>query len=239
VLRAWLQQTARRWSLVLVEKKPFDPDMRDRGKDWPLFGYTMIGMKRLDNIQACIEDILANDVPGHLIETGVWRGGATILMRAVLKRHGVTDRIVWVADSFEGLPKPDVATYGADAGGDLSENEVLKVSLEQVQANFARFGVLDDQVRFLKGWFCDTLPTAPIEKLALLRLDGDLYESTIDALNALYHRLSPGGYVIVDDYFTWHSCRKAVIDFRTEHNIDAEIINIDDSAVYWQVPFVS
>ncbi len=235
----WLQQVARKRSLMIVERKPFDPDVRQRGKDWPLFGYTMIGMQRLDNIQTCLEDILRNDVPGDLIETGAWRGGATMLMRAVLKRYGVTDRTVWVADSFEGLPKPNVAKYGADAGGDLSHHEVLKVSLEQVQANFARFGLLDDQVRFLKGWFCDTLPGAPIEKLALLRLDGDLYESTIDALDALYHRVSPGGYVIVDDYHTWHACRKAVIDFRNQHGIEAPILDIDGSAVYWQVPLTT
>lgn len=80
-------------------------------------------------------------------------------------------------------------------------------SLEEVQENFRRYNLLDDQVQFLKGWFCDTLPTAPIEKLAVLRLDGDLYESIMDGLNALYDKVSPGGFIIVDDYGDFEPCR--------------------------------
>src|SRR5205814_6734396 len=153
-------------------------------------GYTMVGHRRLENIQMCVEDVLRNQVPGDLIETGVWRGGASIFMRAVLKAYGVTDRKVWLADSFEGLPVPK----DENDGQDLSQVDYLKVSVEQVQANFARFGLLDDQVKFLKGWFSDTLPNRPVERLAILRLDGDLYSSTMDALRALYDRVSRGGY---------------------------------------------
>ena len=176
--------------------------------------HTMIGRKRLENVQSCIEDVLAHGVPGDLIETGVWRGGATILMRAVLKAHGVTDRLVWVADSFAGLPAPDSNRYPRDEGDQLHTFRQLAVSLEQVQDNFRRYGLLDDQVRFLKGWFRETLPSAPIDRLAVLRLDGDLYQSTIEALESLYDRISVGGYVIVDDYGNVAGCRQAVHDFR-------------------------
>ena len=93
---------------------------------------------------------------------------------------------------------------------------------------------MDDQVCFLKGWFKDTLPTAPIEKLAILRLDGDMYESTMDGLRSLYHKLSPGGFLIVDDYGAVDACREAVCDFRNEHGIDDEIVKIDWGGVYWQ-----
>ena len=86
--------------------------------------------------------------------------------------------------------------------------------LEHVKENFQRYGLLDEQVRFVKGWFRDTLPHVPIERLAVLRLDGDLYESTIQALDGLYHKLSPGGFVIVDDYGNVPACRQAVNDFR-------------------------
>jgi len=204
--------------------------MRAEGRDWPCFGYTMVGRQRLDNIQTCIEDILRNNVPGDLIETGAWRGGTVIFMRAVLKEHGVTDRTVWVADSFEGLPPPASDTDGAD----LSELKYLKVPLKKVKANFERFNLLDDQVKFLPGYFCDTLPNAPIERLAILRLDGDLYSSTMDSLRNLYHRVSLGGYVIVDDYYSWDSCRQAVTDFLRENQIDAQIRAIADGA-YWKV----
>ena len=170
-------------------------------------------------------------VPGDLIETGVWRGGMTIFMAALLKLEGETDRKVWVADSFEGLPVPASKTDGDD----LSDVDHLKVSLEQVKANFARFDLLSDQVRFLKGWFCDTLPTAPIESIAVLRLDGDLYSSTMDALHNLYHKVSLGGYVIVDDYAGWDSCKAAVTDFLKEHDLDPEIKMIDWTGAYWKV----
>jgi len=223
-------------SLIIVKKLPFKLSIRENGKDWPCFGYTMIGHRRLDNIRFCIEDILRNNVRGDFIETGAWRGGSAIFMRGILKIYSITDRIIWVADSFEGMPKPKTVIYSADEGWDISHVELLKVSLEQVKANFERFGLLDDQVRFLKGWFCDTLPNAPIEKLSLLRLDGDLYESTMDSLKNLYYRVSSGGYVIVDDYNVWPPCEKAVTDFLKEQKISVEIKKIDDHAIYWQVP---
>jgi Macrocin-O-methyltransferase (TylF) len=222
-------------SLMLVRKKPFDARVRDEGLDWPCFGFTMVGRKRLDNVQHCVEDILARGVPGDLVETGVWRGGTTILMRAILKKHNIEDVIVWCADSFEGMPKPTTADLKAQANSDFSDRDYLAVSLEQVQANFERFGLLDDQVKFLKGWFRDTLPTAPIERIALLRMDGDLYSSSMDALTCLYPKVSAGGYVIVDDYNSWPACRQAVDEYRRDHGIGEELVSVDPHAVYWQV----
>jgi hypothetical protein len=197
---------------------------------------TMVGCKRLDNLQFCVESVLADGIAGDLIETGVWRGGSTIFMRAILKAHGVTDRCVWVADSFQGLPRPDAGQYPADVDDPHYQFENLAVSLEQVQANFQRYGLLDDQVRFLKGWFKDTLPIAPVEKLAIIRLDGDMYESTMDGLVNLYPKLSPGGFLIVDDYNNGNvpACKKAVHDYREQHGIREEIHSIDWTGVYWQ-----
>jgi len=194
----------------------------------------MIGLKRLDNLEFCIEQVVTNGVVGDLIETGVWRGGAAIFMRAVLKAYGVTDRYVWVADSFEGLPPPNTGKYPYDAGDTLHEARELAVSLEEVKANFERYGLLDNQVRFLKGWFRDTLPAAPIERLALLRLDGDMYQSTMDALVNLYPKLSEGGYVIVDDYGAIPACRQAVNDYRSANAITEEIHDIDWTGIFWQ-----
>lgn len=204
------------------------------GRVWPSAAHTMIGLKRLDNIQSCVESVLADGVPGDLIETGVWRGGATIFMRAVLKAYGVQDRNVWVADSFEGLPPPDAEKYPQDAGDRHHTARELAISLEQVKSNFERYGLLDGQVRFLKGWFRDTLPTAPIEKLAVARLDGDMYESTMDALVNLYPKLSVGGYLIVDDYGAVPACRQAVHDYREAHGISEELVDIDWTGVYWR-----
>lgn len=184
-------------------------EARHEGRYWPAFAHTMIGEKRLDNIQYCIEQVLKDDVEGDLIETGVWRGGACIFMRAVLAAYGINNRRVFVADSFAGLPKPNERMYPEDKGDTHHQYDFLAISREEVESNFRRYGLLDDQVVFLEGWFKDTLPVAPIEKLSILRLDGDMYESTMDALTALYPRLSEGGFCIVDDY-SLKSCRDAV-----------------------------
>jgi hypothetical protein len=196
---------------------------------------------RFDNIESCVADVVKNNIPGDLIETGVWRGGAAIFMRALLKLHKVPDRIVWVADSFEGLPEPDAALYPLEAKvhhGKVMEKVYnhFAASLEEVQGNFRAYGMLDGQVRFLKGWFKDTLPVAPIGALAIVRLDGDYYESTRDGLTNLFDKLSVGGYVIVDDYGEdmWTYCRKAVDDFRRERGIEDPMIRVDSKCYYWQ-----
>jgi O-methyltransferase len=202
-------------------------------RGWPKVAHSMLGFDRLDNIQRCIESVLKDQIAGDLLEAGVWRGGATILMRAVLKAYGVRDRLVWVADSFAGLPPPDAA-YPADAESTLHERSELAVPLEEVAENFRRYDLLDDQVRFLKGWFSETLPGAPIERLAVLRLDGDMYESTMDTLSHLYGKLSVGGYLIVDDYGVVPGCKAAVHDFRDRRRIKEPIVEVDWTAVYWR-----
>jgi O-methyltransferase len=195
--------------------------------------HTMIGRRRLDNLEACLEHIVADGVRGDLIETGVWRGGAVIFMRGFLAAYEITDRIVWAADSFEGLPTPSLPQ---DAGYDGSATVApgLAVNIEAVKDLFERYGLLDGQVRFLKGWFRDTLPSAPIERLALLRLDGDLYESTMDALTALYDKVSAGGFVIIDDFHSCPPCRLAIEEFRRARGIDDEMVQIDPQSVFWR-----
>jgi O-methyltransferase len=199
-----------------------------------VYADTMIGMKRLDNIEYCIKDIIKNNVEGDFIELGVWRGGAVILMRALLKEMNITDRSIWVADSFNGLPPPNPSKYPADKGDRHSKYDELSISEDDVKHNFEKYGLLDEQVKFLKGWFKDTLPVAPIKKLALLRLDGDMYESTMDGLVHLYPKLSKGGYIIIDDWGALPACRKAVEDYRNQHSITEEIITIDWTGVYWK-----
>jgi hypothetical protein len=213
--------------------RPYESALRAEGRDWPSCAHTMIGGKRLNNLQFCVEDVLRRGVPGDLIETGVWRGGAVIFMRAILKVHGVKDRHVWVADSFEGVPPSNLEKYPEDTVS-LDQFRQLAVPLTEVENNFRTYGLLDDQVHFLKGWFRDTLPSAPIEKLAVLRLDGDLYESTMDALRALYPKLQKGGYVIVDDFGAMKPCRQAIEEFRNTHGIKDKIEQIDWTGVYWQ-----
>ncbi len=219
--------------MKIVIPKQFDPAKRLEGNDWPVQSQTLLNIKRLDNIQMCVETALADNVPGDLIETGVWRGGATILMRAVLKAYNARDRVVYVCDSFEGLPAPS-KEYAMDADIPYHTWKALAVPMEEVQANFARYDLLDAQVKFLKGWFKDTLPTAPVKQIAVMRLDGDMYESTMDALKALYPKLSPGGFAIIDEYYHLEPCRQAVEDYRGQHGITEQIIAIDAEGAYWR-----
>jgi O-methyltransferase len=202
---------------------------------------TMLPLARLENIQDCVFNAIADGVPGDLIEAGVWRGGATIFMRGILKALGIRNRVVWVADSFEGLPEPDAEKYPIEAK--TYHGPVIKkackrfaAGLEEVQHNFEGYGLLDEQVCFLKGWFKDTLPAAPIVQLAVMRLDGDYYESTMDGLNNLYDKLSVGGFAIIDDYGedVWTYCRKAVDEFRARKGIRSPMLRVDSKCHYWR-----
>jgi O-methyltransferase len=222
-----------RFRLRLVVLRDMEHERRLPGSTWPACAHTMVSRQRLDNIQEAVEAVLRDNVPGDLIETGVWRGGSCILMRAILKAFGATNRRVFVADSFAGLPPPNAELYPADKGDKHHKHEFLAVSKEEVEENFRKYGLLDEQVVFLKGWFKDTLPSAPIEKLALMRLDGDMYESTMDALTALYDKLSPGGFCIIDDYGL-PGCRAAVDEFRQRQRIDEALHKIDESSRYWR-----
>lgn len=220
--------------LKVLGSEKFDSELREYGWDWPSKAHSMIGSKRMENLRKLTEMALFECVPGDLIETGVWRGGACIYMRAILDAYGVTNRKVWVADSFEGLPPPNAEAYPADAGDVFHTYSDLAVPIEEVKRNFARYRLLDGQVEFLKGWFRDTLPAAPIDRLAILRMDGDMYESTMDALTNLYDKLSTRGYVIVDDYRVVEGCRKAVDDFRAGRGIQDPILEIDGVGVFWR-----
>jgi len=189
---------------------------------------TMLGIKQLDQMQACITDVIKRNVPGDVLEAGVWRGGMTIFMRGVLKVMGERQRRVWVVDSFEGLPDPEASfdSFGWMKGA-------MAVSLDQVRSSFARYGLLDEQVVFLKGFFNDTLQDAGISALSVLRVDADLYESTRDVLNHLYPKLSAGGYAIFDDYQNLKDCQRAIDEYRLQYRIEDPIVKIDKRAVYW------
>jgi len=216
--------------------RAFDPAARAQGRDWPRDAHTMAGAARLANLADLVNRTLDEGIPGDYIETGAWRGGCCILMRAVLAARSEPHRRVFVADSFEGLPPPNPVRYAADAGDRHHEVLQLAVPLDEVKANFARYGLLDEQVVFVKGFFDQTLPALDAGPFALLRLDGDMYESTIVALESLYPRLSPGGFVIIDDYGAVEGCRLAVDSFRRANGITAPLETIDWTGVWWRKP---
>ena len=231
-LPLFIKQYAENHNLKIVKPNVSKSERHD-GMDWPRAAHSMIGRERMNQLQEAMETVVRENIEGDFIETGVWRGGSCIFMNGFLQANNITDRNVWVADSFEGLPAPNLEQYPKDYGDYLHTFDYLRVSLEQVQENFKKYDLLNNQVKFLKGWFKDTLPTAPIEKIAIARLDGDMYESTMDGLVNLYDKVSKGGYIIIDDYGL-PSCAEAVTDFRNQRILKAPITKIDVFGVYWR-----
>jgi O-methyltransferase len=204
--------------------------IRALGMDWPLDGLTMVGLARLNDVQRCVEAVVADGVPGDLIETGVWRGGASILMRATLDTLG-DDREVWLADSFGGFADDDKATLSGSVDDEWMD--YVAVSVERVRENLQRLGC-DRGVRFVEGYFADTLTALDPRPWSLIRLDADSYEATKVALEALYPSLSPGGFVIVDDYGAIEGCRAAVDEYRVALNLSESLEWIDWTGVRWR-----
>lgn len=222
-----------RKSLTLAWMTSHDLELRAEGREMPVLGKTMVGLRRLENVRRCIEQILTDDVPGDFLEAGVWRGGTIVYMKGVLAAHGARRR-VWAADSFEGLPEPDLELYPQDHDQWLHDVELMAVSRKAVEETLDQYGFLDEDVQFLEGWFKDTMPTAPVDQLSLLRLDGDYYESTIQVLDAMYDKVSPGGFILVDDYGAIPACKQAVEDFRGPREINDPIELVDWTGAYWR-----
>jgi hypothetical protein len=216
-----------------VRVGPFQPDKRAKGLDWAYLGMTMTGGARLDNVRLLLEDVVYRNIPGDYIETGVWRGGSSIFARAVLRSLNEGGRMSYVCDSFKGLPPGDKKLHPRDRGWNLFP--YLEESAEEVAKNFRESGVLDSNVVFAKGFFNETMPplASRIKRLAVMRLDGDMYESTVDVLYHLYDKLGVGGYVIIDDWFGFPA-KTACEDFFRVHNINPEINVIDETAAYWK-----
>jgi len=205
-----------------ILETPYHPDI-NWGVEKRL---TLLPWTALEHLHKAIKDTVNRNIEGDFIETGVWRGGACILAKSIYNEIAPHKK-VYVADSFEGLPAPDLQNYPQDAGDTHYLDPMLSVSLEQVTENFNKFGLLDENVVFVKGWFKDTMPNLQIKKISILRLDGDMYESTIQVLDSLYDKLSIGGYCIIDD-FHHPRCAQAIHDFRNKNGITSQIIKVDN-----------
>ncbi|NOD77937.1 MULTISPECIES: TylF/MycF/NovP-related O-methyltransferase [unclassified Ruegeria] len=222
--------------ILIGDTKPdYNPVNREHGWDWPSVAFTMVGSKRLANVRTLVESVIGNKVPGDFVETGVWRGGASIFAKAVLFAYGINDRRVVLCDSFQGLPEPNEDLYPHDKGSDFHKYDALAVSADAVRSNFEKFDLLDDQVVFIEGFFKDTMPLVPSKQIAVLRLDGDMYESTIDPLKHLFGKISKGGWIIVDDYHVVPAAKAAVHDYFDEIGYTPPAIHeIDGVGVFFQ-----
>ncbi len=202
---------------------------------------TLAPLTQLDALQSCLERVVEDRIAGDVIEAGCFRGGQCVLMSGVLKALGALERRIFAADSFSGLPEPDRGL----APDDAIMHRVLKsiggfaASAEEVRGALRRYDLLDERVEIIAGWFRESLPRAPITWLALIRLDATFYQSTRDALEVLYPKLSPGGFVIAADYGVPTGARRAVDEYRMRHGVGERLTPIDMQGVMWRRTVVS
>lgn len=214
--------------------KSYNEEVREAGRDWPEKAFSMIGLKRMKNLRDCCEKAIWNSIPGDFVETGIWRGGALMMMAAVVeayKEDNSLPRVVWGFDSFKGLPEPESKNDKGDIHHTYKE---LAISKEQVIRNFEKidYQLLHNTI-LVEGWFKDTIPQSNVVAISVLRLDGDMYDSTEISLTHLYPKLSKGGYCIIDD-FNLPGARAAVQDYLTRNGLNPEIKQIDGMGAYWR-----
>jgi O-methyltransferase len=217
-----------------IARKIIPPELsvREYGQDWPITAESMIGLIRMNQLHEALGVVREENIEGDIVEAGIWRGGAVIFAATYIDVYGMKDRKIYGCDSFEGLPVPD-PKYPEDAGDSHWKYDILKVSLVEVERNLKKYNINRDKVILVKGWFEDTLSELAVEKIAILRLDGDMYSSTMASLNSLYEKVTSGGFVIIDDY-SLDGAKKALHDYLGKNA--PKIIDIDGTGAYFRKP---
>lgn len=202
--------------------------------------FTMTGPERIQALIQAVNYLVDADLPGALVECGVWRGGSMMAAAQTLLKRGVRDRQLYLFDTFEGMPAPgaqDIDYTGLAATTRLGRESKSDprsgwciASLEDVTVNLLSTGYPADRIHLVQGRVEETLPAAAPAQIALLRLDTDWYESTRHELTHLYPRLVPGGVIIIDDYGHWQGARRAVDEYLQEHNIKLLLNRVDYTA---------
>ena len=223
-------------------------DFFDFKKLWlfkKVYPYTMVGYARLSNVYELANLIEKNKISGAFVECGVWKGGCIAVMAFIAQKFG-SDRKIWLFDSFEGLPEPtkedgqtakDYALNKTE--GNLKTIDKCVAPLKEVEEIFFKVLKLDkENIIVSKGWFQNTLPKdkEKIGEIAILRLDGDWYQSTKCCLENLYDNVIIGGYIVLDDYGYWEGSKKALDEFFIERKINPELIKIDYTGIYFKKP---
>lgn len=199
--------------------------------------YTMAGTARCVSLMRSVDYLLKNDIKGDFVECGVWKGGSAMIMAEKLIAANRTDIPIWLYDTFEGMSEPtslDTSFDGKTAVSQLAGSDIQDPrsvwcysNLQEVQRNLARTGYPQDNILYIRGRVEETIPKTAPERIALLRLDTDWYESTKHELEHLFPRLVRGGILLIDDYGHWEGCRKAVDEFMIANNITIFLSRID------------
>ncbi len=194
--------------------------------------FTLTSPERIVSLIRAVKHIEKNKIEGDVVECGVWKGGSIMAILKVLKDLNSFDRDIYLYDTFEGMSEPteiDKSFKGESAtSAYLTNNEFCLSPLHEVQSNVKSINYPMANIHFVKGKVEETIPDKKIpEKIALLRLDTDWYESTLHELEYLFPRLVKGGIIIIDDYGHWQGCKKAVDEYIDRNNLELLLIRID------------
>jgi hypothetical protein len=199
--------------------------------------YTMTSPERLFSLIQAVRYVARYDIPGAIVECGVWRGGSMMAVARTLMQMNLQDRHLYLFDTFEGMPPPDaqdVDFRGMTAANILQnpdapnfERVVAYATLDEVQANIQQTGYDRTRIHMIQGKVEDTVPVQAPKTIALLRLDTDWYESTMHELTHLFPRLARHGVLIIDDYGHWQGCRKAVDEYTQAIDVPILLNRID------------
>lgn len=196
--------------------------------------YTMTTPERVGSLRDAVRYVVANGIPGAIVECGVWRGGSMMAVALTLKELGVADRDLWMYDTWTGMPEPgeeDVDIFGVSASrrqgqwqerldaGAVVPTTLQQLSVDEVRSLLVATGYPEERMRFVGGLVEETIPGEAPSTIAILRLDTDYYASTRHELEHLYPRVSDGGVLIIDDYGRWQGARKAVDEYVAAHEL--------------------
>jgi O-methyltransferase len=235
-----------------LNKLGYDLLKLDKKKKWPtdfeenhqriiskVQPYTMTSAERLFGLIEAVNYIVQHNIEGSFVECGVWKGGSMLATAEALLNKKVTNRLLYLYDTFEGMPPPgdkDISYDNQDAESMLASNKNKEKNLvwaysglEEVKRTMQLAPYPASNINYIKGKVEDTIPSTLPEKIALLRLDTDWYESTRHELIHLYPKLVPGGVLIIDDYGYWKGARKAVDEYIAENNIQILLNRLDDT----------
>ena len=201
--------------------------------------FTMVKSRNLANLFSLVVKVNAMNLPGDIVECGVWNGGASAIMAFACRNSSLPrNRLLWLFDSFEGLPPP-----GPKDG--TAENKyffkgMCSGSVSSVEKVFKKLSLSLDNVRIVQGWFNSTLKKAGVHQIAILHIDADWYDSVKYVLDTFYEKVVPGGFVVLDDYGYWEGCDRALNDYLSQHKITGiELKKTESTGVYFQKPALS
>lgn len=237
-------KAAGRFGFVLAKKKePVNFDISQDKAFMDIYRrcrpYTMTSAERMYSLYKAIDYTISNDIKGDFVECGVWKGGSSMLIALTLLEKGISDRNIYLYDTFEGMSAPtdaDIAYSGESAQKLLSEHDKMDEAsvwcyspLDAVKANLLSTGYPEKHLIFVKGKVEDTLPSTTPAVIALLRLDTDWYESTKMEMEKLYPLLQDKGILIIDDFGFWEGARRAVVEYFEKAGKKPYLHRIDDT----------